>query len=77
MKHFKLIFWYSIGSFLWFFFTCWMPATFESMLVVYFGFINITGGIIIGILGKESFYNKPWLLLFVPILYLLALLTVG
>jgi len=66
----RLSLWYILGSAIWLFLTCLMPAPADSIHILYLSFLSLTIGLTIGALGKEYFCRKPWLLLFVPLFHI-------
>lgn len=62
----KLVIWYSIPAFI---LLGIIQATFDLYLRIIFNFAALTIGLTIGLLLKERFLKRPWLIVFVPILY--------
>lgn len=62
----KLIIWYSIPAVI---LLGIIPATLDLFLMIIFNFATLTIGLAVGLLLKEQFLKRPWLIVFVPILY--------
>lgn len=68
----KMIAWYVVGSVLWFFIFGFIMATSLLRAQIIVSFATLTAGLFVGLLMKAQFIKRPWLLVFVPILHLVA-----
>ena len=66
----RIIIWYIIGSVLWLIVFGFLAATSDLQAVIITNFATLTGGLFIGLIFKEQFLKRPWLILFIPILHL-------
>lgn len=69
--YFKILFWYFIGSIVWFFLIGMMPATSESKVILYVSLFYLTVGLLVGVLFRDFLQKKPWLTLFLPIVQII------
>ena len=63
----KITTWYIVGSVPFAF----LMSTWDDYIKIIINFITLTVGLFIGILLRNYFMKRPWLILFVPILYLI------
>ena len=66
----KIIAWYFLGFVLWFLAFAFLAATSDLKAMIFFNFITLTIGLFIGLILKNQFINKPWLIILIPILHL-------
>lgn len=64
----KLVIWYVAGS-IWLGF---IMATGDELVRILFNFAVLTVGLTTGLLLKEQFLKRPWLIVFVPIIYFIV-----
>ena len=76
MIQIKMPVYYFLGSVVWFILINMMPIMTEMRSLVmpmfYLSFFFLTIGLFIGILLKDLFHKKPWLLFFLPVLQVLV-----
>ena len=62
----KLIIWYSVPAVI---LLGMIQATMDLLLTIIFNFATLTVGLAVGLLLKERFLKRPWLIVLVPIFY--------
>lgn len=68
----KIIIWYILGSMFWGVMFGFLMATHELQVNIIASFGTLTIGLFIGLLLKEYFLKKPWLIMFLPILHFIV-----
>lgn len=63
----KLVIWYIVGSIS----IGFIMTTRDEYIRIIFNFAMLTVGLTIGFLLKGQFLKRPWLIVFVPIIYLI------
>ena len=71
-KTVKMLLWYGGACIIWVILSGFIMTTTEGLYQIYFNYVTLNVGLFAGIFGKELIYKKPWLLMLVPFLYLLA-----
>jgi hypothetical protein len=77
MCYIKMFSYYFIGCVVWFLLIGIMPLLIEDLIVICIQFSLMTIGLFVGIICKDTFYKKPWFLLFLPMLYIVLLLIIS
>jgi apolipoprotein N-acyltransferase len=73
----KTVIWYSSGTFFYLLLVALMPARMEVVVKIIFAYFFFTLGLLIGWHYKSLFCEKPWLLVFIPLLQFIIYLIVG
>lgn len=63
----KIVIWYIIGSVP----LAFLMSTWDDYIKIIINFITLTIGLAIGFLFRNQFLKKPWLIVVIPILYLI------
>jgi len=75
MSYLKMLLWYFAGFVIWFLCLCMMPTTVEDSIMICFHYFFMTLGLFIGIICRDLFCKKPWLLIFLPPLHIVLLMV--
>jgi hypothetical protein len=73
----RIFIWYGVGSLLWFLIFGFLAATSDLQALIIGSYLTFTIGLFIGLIFKDQFLRRPWLILFVPILHLVVGSVVG
>jgi len=68
----KIIIWYVAGSAIWFLVFGFLAATTKLQIQIIVSYITLTAGLFIGFIMKDAFLKRPWLVVFIPVLHLIA-----
>ncbi len=67
----KMLTYYFVGTILWVILFGFLAATSSLQREILLNFITLSIGVVVGLIMRDRFSKKPWLLIFVPVLHLL------
>jgi hypothetical protein len=77
MKYVKILTWYFMGFILMLLIVSIIPARVQDIIKIMMGFLAMSMGLLIGIFSHDIVCKKPYLLLFLPLLYIFTVIVVS
>jgi len=68
----KMTVWYVVALILWFFMFGFVMAVSSLRTEILVNYTTLNIGLLIGLIFRDHFFKRPWLFIFVPILYICA-----